>query len=30
MKKYYIEGDPHFNEKGNELVYKILLKNLNY
>tara|TARA_Y100000816_G_scaffold288579_1_gene273400 strand:- start:1906 stop:2958 length:1053 start_codon:yes stop_codon:yes gene_type:complete len=30
MKKYYIEGDPHFNEKGNEVVYKILLKNLNY
>ena len=30
MKKYYIKGDPHFNEKGNDVVFKILLKNFNY
>ena len=30
MKKYYIKGDPHFNEKGNDVVFKILLNNFNY
>ena len=30
MKKYYIKGDHHFNEKGNDVVFKILLKNFNY
>ena len=30
MKKYYIKGDPHFNEKGNDVLFKILLKNFNY
>jgi len=28
MKKYYITGDPHFNEKGNEMISKILINNL--
>lgn len=28
MKKYYIKGDPHFNEKGNEMISKILINNL--
>ena len=27
MKKYFINGDAHFNENGNELIYKILNKN---
>jgi len=30
MKKYYIKGDHHFNENGNDVVSKILLKNFNY
>ena len=30
MKKYYIKGDPHFNEKGNDVVFKILLRDFNY
>ena len=30
MKKYYIKGDPHFNEEGNDVVFKILLNNFNY
>ena len=30
MKKYYIKGDPHFNEKGNDVVFKILLNKFNY
>ena len=24
MKKYYIPGDPHFNEEGNKKIYEIL------
>ncbi len=28
MKKYYIKGDPHLNEEGNNMIYKILYKNL--
>ena len=28
MKMYYIKGDPHFNEKGNDIIFEQLIRNL--